>query len=478
MKLSEYAALDAIGMMELVARGETSPAELQECAMQAIAQMNPLLNFMSGPASVGAHSSGALPFAGLPFLFKESHGCAGQPMMQGSRLTAGLKAPADSEFVHRLKRAGVAPLGATAAPEFGLYCTTESSLHGATRNPWNPDHSAGGSSGGSSVAVAAGVVPAASSSDSGGSIRGPAHCTGTFGLKPTRARTPIDGRTDGGLFPFMQYHVTTRSVRDSAAFLDVLEGPTLGSRYSVARPARPFIQEVGADPGRLRIGILRSSPLATPLHADCRVAVDVAGKLCTDLGHVVEEASPKLDWTTLMQAFVSALVSVLPHGVAALESATGRKAGVDTLEPMTLRALDYARTVTVADLYRADAAFQIARQAVERFFQDFDAWITPAGVSPAPRIGEFDPAASNESFIEYGDRTLADYAAFTPLLNITGHPAASVPLHHGTTSGLPVGVQIVTRYGDEATLLRLASQWESAMPWSGRHPSHSIFDRT
>jgi amidase len=474
LKLSEYAAHDAIGLMELVRRGETSSAELQRCALQAIAQMNPALNFMSGPASVGAHGSG--PFAGLPFLFKESHGCAGQPMMQGSRLTAGFSAPADSEFVTRLKRAGVAPLGATTAPEFGLYCTTESSLHGATRNPWNLNHSPGGSSGGSAAAVAAGVVPVASSSDSGGSIRGPAHCTGTFGLKPSRARTPFDGKSDGGLFPFTQYHVITRSVRDSAALLDVLEGPTLGSRYSVTRPTRPFIQEVGADPGKLRIGILRSSPLLTPLHADCRTAVEVAGKLCMDLGHTVEEASPKLDWKTLMDAFLPALMAVVLRGIAALESVTGRKAGSDTLEPMTLRILDYAKVLTSADLFEADAVFQVARQAVERFFQDFDAWITPAGVSPAPRIGEFDPAASHEGFVQYANRTLADYAAFTPLLNITGHPAASVPLHHGSISGLPVGVQIVTRNADEATLLRLASQWEAAMPWCNRHPAHSIFE--
>lgn len=473
MKLSEYAAYDATGLMELVRRGEVPSTELQQCAMQAIARLNPALNFMSGPASVGAHGDG--PFAGLPFLFKESHGCAGQPMMQGSRLTAGLTATADSEFVARLKRAGVAPLGATTAPEFGLYCTTESTLHGATRNPWNADHSAGGSSGGSSAAVAAGVVPVASSSDSGGSIRGPAHCTGTFGLKPSRGRVPIDGKSDGGLFPFIHYHVTTRSVRDSAAFLDVLEGPTPGSRYPRARPARPFIQEVGADPGKLRIAILRSSPLLTPLHADCRAAVDAAGKLCIDLGHTVEEASPELDWKTLMEAFLPAMMAVLPHSIAALESVAGRKAASDTLEPMTLRALDYSRALTVPDLFKADADFQVARRAVDGFFQDFDAWITPSGVSPAPRIGAFDPAASPEGIIEYASRTFADYAVFTPLLNVTGHPAASVPLHHGAASGLPVGVQIVTRHGDEATLLRLASQWEAAMPWCTRHPPHSIF---
>lgn len=474
MKLSEYAAHDATGLMELVRRGETSPVELQQCAMQAIAQLNPSLNFMSGPAAVGEYGSG--PFAGLPFLFKESHGCVGQPVMQGSRLTAGLNASADSEFVARLKRAGVAPLGATTAPEFGLYCTTESTLHGATRNPWNPDHSAGGSSGGSSAAVAAGVLPVASSSDSGGSIRGPAHCTGTFGLKPSRARNPLDGKTDGGLFPFTCYHVTTRSVRDSAAFLDVLQGASPGSRYSVARPDRPFALEAGADPGKLRIGILRASPLHTSLHPDCQTAIDVAGKLCVDLGHSVEEVSPDLDWKALMQAFLPAMMSVLPHSIAVLESLTGRSAGVDTLEPMTLRALDYARTLTIPDLFKADAVFQLARQAVDRFFLDFDAWITPAGVSPAPRIGEFDPAVSEEGVIDYARRTFADYAAFTPLLNVTGHPAASVPLYHGAVSDLPVGVQIVTRLGDEATLLRLASQWEAAMPWCNRRPRHFVRD--
>ncbi len=473
MKLDEYAAQDAIGLMDLVRRGEVSSAELQQCAMQAIERMNPVLNFMSGPSAVGGHGGG--PFAGLPMLFKESHGSIGQPIMQGLRLTAGLNASADSEFVRRLKRAGVAPLGATTAPELGLYCTTESTLHGATRNPWNLDHSVGGSSGGSSAAVAAGVVPVASSSDGGGSIRGPAHCTGTFGLKPSRARTPIDGKTDGGLFPFLSYHVTTRSVRDSAAFLDVLEGPSPGSRYSVARPDRPFLREVGADPGKLRIGMLRSSPLATRLHPDCQTAMEVAGKLCADLGHSVEEASPDLDWDAFMAAFFPAFMSVLPRSIAILESLSGRVAGPDTLEPMTLRALEYAKTLTASDLFEADAVFQVARRAVDLFFQDFDAWITPAGISPAPRIGAFDPAASDEGILEYAQRTMTDYAAFTPLLNVTGHPAASVPLHQGAASGLPVGVQIVTSFGDEATLLRLASQWEAAMPWRDRHPPHAVF---
>ncbi|HEY1075080.1 MAG TPA: amidase family protein [Fontimonas sp.] len=475
MKLSEYAAYDAVGLMELVRRGEIAAGEPAQCAMRAIESMNPTLNFMSGAAQAVAHGDG--PFAGLPMLFKESHGCVGQPAMQGSRLTAGLLATADTAFVARLKQAGIVALGATTAPEFGLFCTTESSLHGATRNPWHLEHSAGGSSGGSSAAVAAGVVPVASASDSGGSIRGPAHCTGTFGLKPSRARTPSDGRSDGGLFPFTQFHVTTRSVRDSAAFLDLLEAPTPASRYCVARPVRPYLQEVGADPGRLRIGILRESPLQTTLHDDCRTAVDVTAALCAALGHDVEEAAPAVDWTAMTQAFLAALLSMLPHAVEALETLTGRRSGVDTLEPMTLRALEFARSLRASDLHRADAVFQSARQAVGQYFQSYDVWITPSGVSPAPRLGQFDPAASNEDIGAYGLRTFADYAAFTPLLNVSGNPAASVPLHQGLDSGLPVGVQIVTRYGDEAMLLRLASQLEAARPWRHRHPPHSVFAR-
>jgi amidase len=473
MKLDEYAAHDAVGLMALVQRGEVAANELQDCALRAIEALNPTLNFMSGPAQASAFGNG--PFSGLPILLKESHGCAGQPAMQGSRLTADLRVQTDTEFVARLKRAGVAALGATTAPEFGLYCTTESSLHGATRNPWNLDHSVGGSSGGSSAAVAAGVVAVATSSDSGGSIRGPAHCTGTFGLKPSRARTPSDGRSDGGLFPFTQFHVTTRSVRDSAAFLDVLQAPTPASRYCVPRPARPYAQEIGADPGRLRIGVLRQSPLHTPLHADCLDAVDAAAKLCADLGHHVDEATPQIDWDTLVQAFLPALLSMLPHALEALEAQTGRRSSAETLERMTLNALEFARSLRIADLYRADAVFQSARQAVDRYFQDFDVWLTPSGVSPAPRIGQFDPAAGNEGIVDYGLRTFADYAAFTPLLNVTGNPAASIPLHHGTRSQLPVGVQIVTRLGDEASLLRLASQCEAARPWRQRRPVHAVF---
>lgn len=472
MKLSEYASYDAMGLMQLVSRGEITIHEITRCALAGIAKLNPVLNFMSGPAAPAAFIPGQ-PFSGLPLLVKEGCGCAGQPTVLGSRLGAGLVAAQDSEYMRRLKAVGVAPIGATTAPEFGAYCVTESALHGVTRNPWNLDHSPGGSSGGSSAAVSASVVPVATSSDGGGSIRGPAHCTGTFGLKPSRSRTPNGMPTDGGPFGLAHFHVTTRSVRDSAAFLDALQGPVMGSRYAVLPPRRAFLDEVGAPPGKLRIALTRSTSMSTPLHPDCLDAIDAAARLCEDLGHVVEEVSPMLDWRAFTDAMIMAWPMPVPRLISLMERATGRVAGPETLEPMTLRMRDYALGLSASDVFQADTVFQSARYAVDEFFTRFDAWIMPTGVSPAPRIGQFDPSQSDEGVSDYFRRALADYAYFTPLLNVTGHPAASVPLHHGV-SGLPVGVQVVTAMGDEATLLRLASQWEIARPWSGRRPAHSL----
>jgi amidase len=457
-----------MGLMDLLRRKEVSAADLRDCAVRAIEKLNPRLNFMVEPVKPVPVAATAGAFQDLPFLLKDCQGCSGQSLAQGSRLLNGLKAPSDSEYVRRLKAAGVAILGATTMPEFGIYPVTESLLHGATRNPWNLDHSPGGSSGGSSAAVAAGVVPVAGSSDGGGSIRGPAHCCGVFGLKPSRGRTASGLRGDAGLFPFAQFHVTSRSVRDSAAFLDVLQGHEAGSRYFVTPPARPFLAEIGENPGRLRIAFTRVSPSPTPLHPDCRDAVDRAARLCESLGHQVEEASPAVDWMTLMEAFTPTWIAILPFALDLFEKMGGRKAGPDTLEPMTLKLHERAKALTIADLLRADAGFQAARRTVDLFFRQYDAWITPGGVTPAPRIGELGPsAASGESVEEYGLRALGGYAAFTPLLNITGHPAASVPLHQAA-NGLPAGVQIVTALGDEATLLRLAAQWEAADPWRGR----------
>lgn len=471
MKLSEYARHDAVGLMSLLQRREVSAQELQRCALEAAEQLNPKLNFLVGALDETPTWQEGASFSGLPFLVKEGSECKGYPAVMGSRLGAGLKAQQDSEIVARLRRAGVAVMGATTAPEFGLYPITESALHGATRNPWNLDHSPGGSSGGASAAVAAGVVPVAQSSDGGGSIRGPAHCTGLFGLKPTRGRTPM---SNPGLFGFSHTHVSTRTVRDSAAFLDLLQGPHPGARFWVPRQERSFLAEAGREPGRLRIGLCRSSPLATPLAPECASAMDQTARLLESQGHHVEEASPQIDWHSLFDNFLTAWTHALPQVVATISAMAGREPGPGALDAMTLKFIERARTLTIDDLLRAEAAFQRTRLAVDRFFETYDLWITPAGVQQAPAIGEFDPSRGDEDLQTYADRVLSDYAAFTPLLNITGHPAASVPVLHGR-NGLPVGTQIVARMGDEATIFRVSAQLEAVSRWSQRHPPHSVF---
>ncbi|MGH8447527.1 MAG: amidase [Solimonas sp.] len=472
MRVDEYAGHDALGLRELLRRREVSAAELRACALEAIAQTNPQLNFMAGaPFAADAAAPDDAAMAGVPMLLKEGHGAVGGALAMGSRLAAGLKAPADSEFTRRLRAGGLQLLGETTAPEFGIYPVTESGLHGATRNPWNLDHSPGGSSGGASAAVAAGVVPVAQTSDGGGSIRGPAHCTGLFGLKPSVGRTPLLRRA---LFDFVCVHVTSRTVRDSAAFLDLLHGHHAGAASVLQAPERPYLEEVGRAPGRLRIGVLRRSPGHTKLDAECALAVERAALLAESLGHHVEDAQPAIGWDELIARFLSAWTHALPTGVRKLAALSGRVPGPDTLDAVTWKFHEQAQHVSVDELLAADACFQAARIAVDDYFTRYDLWLTPAGVSQAPAIGRFDPRRGDESADAYAQRALHDYAILTPLLNITGHPAASLPLHHGA-NGLPAGVQVVGPMGGEASILRIAAQFEAQVPWIARRPPHSVF---
>jgi amidase len=471
VKLSEYARLDAIGLMDLIQRGEISAREAQACAYKAVELLNPQLNFIAGKLHAQPEWIEGRAFSGLPFLVKDGSGVAGFPQVRGSRLGARLIAVQDSAAVARQRNTGVAILGATTSPEFGIYPVTESSMHGITRNPWHMDHSPGGSSGGASAAVAAGVVPVAETGDGGGSIRGPAHCTGLFGLKPSRGRLP----DIGGLFGLNHTHVSTRTVRDSAAFLDLTHGPAPGVRYHIAPPERSYKEEAQRDPGRLRIGFRRTSVGKLPLQAECQRAVDVTAALLSKQGHDVEEASPAVSWEALHRAFMNVWVHPLPAGVANLAALSGQLPGPDTLELSTLKFLDFARGITVADLVAAEAIFQAARFAVDQFFEQYDVWLSPACVSQAPRIGDFDPALDHGTVEEFSWRMIDSYAAFTPVFNVTGNPAASVPVIHGSNR-LPVGVQLSAAVGNEAVLFRVSTQLEQLTRWHERRPPHSIFD--
>ena len=474
MKPDEYAAYDALGLKALLDKGEVSARELHDIAINAIDSLNPKLNFLIASSPDEAQRALAemdltQAFAGIPFLMKEGVGMAGQPAVMGARMGKDYLCQQDSELVRRLKRTGIVTLGSTNTPEFGSSPTTESVFHGPARNPWHLDHSTGGSSGGASAAVAAGIVPMAQSSDGGGSIRTPAHCCGVFGLLPTRGRTPNGPNSYGASFGIARSHVTTRSVRDSAAMLDQLQGSEPGALFRVAPPQRLFFDEVGMDPGRLRVAFSTINPSGEAVHPDCIAAVEKAVKLCEDLGHDVAEAAPAYGWDKFSKAFSDNWNFILVNSVEKLEQATGRQAGPDTLEKSTLIGLALGQLLTPQQIHGLLMDLYYISRDTERFFEDRDILITPTCATPAPLLGEIDSNAEGLTGEDFYHRAVAQFAPFTAIFNASGQPAMSVPLHQ-STEGLPVGIQCAARFGDEATLIRLAAQFEQACPWVNRRP--------
>ena len=469
---SDLAFLDATAQAELVRRKQVRSIELVEAAIERIERLNPTLNAVVTPMYdyARAAASGELPdgpFAGVPFLLKDALAyCSGVRSTSGSALLRHFVPDHDSEMVVRLKRAGLIILGRTNLSEFGLLPTTEPRLFGATRNPWNTERTPGGSSGGSAAAVASGMVPMAHGADGGGSIRLPASCCGLFGLKPTRARNPLGpdrGDIWGGL---VVEHAITRSVRDSAALLDATSGPDVGDPYWAPPPARPFLHEVGADPGRLRIAFTTEAVSGVPIHPDCVRAVNDAAELCADLGHEVLEAAPALDGEMVNQWFTtlwSAGCASILEGVA---RSTGQAPKPDWVEPLTWGLYEMGQQLTAVDYLLAVGALQRIARLVARFFADYDVWLTPTLAEPPVPLGTFDSTPENP--LQGFSRAL-EFVPFTPICNATGQPAMSVPLFWNADD-LPVGVHFVGRFGDEATLFRLAAQLEAARPWADRRP--------
>lgn len=465
-ELKELAFLDALSQAELVRRKEVQPIELVEAAIERIERVNPTLNAVittmydqAREAAKGDLPDG--PFAGVPFLLKDMlAACKGLRMTLGSNLLRDYVPNYDSEIVRRLKRSGLIILGRTSAPEFGLLPTTEPELFGPCRNPWNTEKTPGGSSGGSASAVAAGLVPMAHGSDGGGSIRIPASCCGLFGLKPTRARNPLGpdfGEIWGGL---VAEHALTRTVRDSAALLDATAGPDVGDPYWAPPPKRAFLGEVSAGPGKLRIAFTTEADVQ--IHEDCVKAVHEAAALCSSLGHEVKEAAPRLDIDTIQikQAF-TVIVAAGTAAILKILSATKDQVG-----PLGWALYEMANKIDAADYILAIQTFQRVARSIARSFLDFDVYLTPVLAEPPVPIGTFDSPPDNplDGFIR-----AAEFIPFTPFCNFTGQPAMSVPLFWNDDN-LPIGTQFVGRFGDEATLFRLASQLEAAQPWAHRHP--------
>ncbi len=492
MRFPEYDHQDAIGLAHLVARREVSALEVLEAALERADARNPRLNAVVAryDDEARAHARGPLPpgpLSGVPFLLKDLlTAWAGHPLTDGCRFFgSGLVPPDDSGVVQRLKAAGLVLFGQTNAPEFGIKPVTEPETHGPCRNPWSFDHTPGGSSGGSAAAVAARIVPAAHGNDGGGSLRIPASCCGAFALKASRGRVSFGPEHGAILSGLAVEGVITRSVRDSAALLDVLSGPCLGDPCATPAPARPFLAEVGTPPGRLRVAVTRRSLFARTTHPECAAAVEHAARLLTDLGHDVEEAHPDIARDPLIHAYLVAFSAQVAADLSRAVATLGRRPRLGELEPETMLMAAAGRRLSAADLVRAEAEMHRAARALAAFHATHDVLVMPTMAQPPARIGalrlvpieRFALRAiatlkarflMEKVFESIGVRAF-DATGNTMLFNQTGQPAMSVPLHT-SARGLPIGVQIAGRFGEEATLFRLAAQLEAAQPWADRVP--------
>jgi amidase len=471
-RFPEYERHDAVGLADLVRRGEVSPDELLEAAIERVEQRNPAVNAVTMPLhdhareAIGAGLPDG-PFRGVPFLMKDlTASIAGVPMTRGSRFFADAPPPpADSEHVARLRRAGLVIFGRTNTCELGLSLTCEPRLHGPTRSPWDLTRISGGSSGGAAAAVGARIVPMAHATDGFGSIRVPAACCGLVGLKPTRGRNTMAPYLGEGLGGLAVEHAVTRSVRDCAALLDATAGPGPGDPYVAPAPARRFLQEVGADPGRLRIAVTSRAPNGAAVDAEPLRVLSETARLCAGLGHQVEEADPQIDGPAVLPTFLTLAAANTVVNLASHPSA-GRPPRPDEVERVTWGTARMGERVTGADYVRAtQAAHRLGRQ-MAAFHARHNVLLTPGLATLPVKLGWLDMMMDDVD--EYWRRVFA-FSPFTVWFNLTGQPAMMLPLGW-TDDNLPVAVQLVAPYGDEATLFRLAAQLEQASSWLARTP--------
>jgi amidase len=471
----DLARMDATDQAELVRSGEASPTELVDAAIARIEELNPEINAVIHPlfdegreAAAGDLPDG--PFRGVPFLLKDLGAAfAGHPLHMGLGVLkdADFRAPVDTYLAERFRAAGLVTIGKTNTPEMGILPTTEPDAYGPSRNPWNTDHSTGGSSGGSAAAVASGMVPMAHANDGGGSIRIPASECGLVGLKPTRQRIsegPIIGDNMSGLTVEL---VVSKSVRDTAAILDAVHGPAPGDPYVAPPPDRPYVDELRADPGKLRIGLI-TDPVASeePQQQVIDAALDAA-ELLESLGHGVSEvdlsAFGKMD---IVPTFMVRWAAGQAAAVAQLGALAGREIGPDDVEPLTWALAEMGRNVSGADYLAAVAQHQILSRMVAGLHDSYDLLLSPTLGEVPPPLGSFDDSGDQPlDAIRRAGLT----AAFTAIYNVTGQPAISLPLHW-SEEGLPMGTQLAAPFGDEATLISVAAQLEQARPWADRVP--------
>jgi amidase len=474
MNLAEYSKYDGIALANLVRRGETSPKELVELFVEAVEKVNPQINAIievfSDRVKEGGDQVFSGPYAGVPFLMKDvGAGEAGRLQESGSRLMKGHVVDKDSFLTERFKKVGLTLLGRTTSPEFAMGISTESVLNGATLNPWNLGKMVGGSSGGSAASVAAGIVPAAHASDNGGSIRIPASACGLIGLKPSRGR--VTGGPDfGEIFAgTLQEFVVSRTVRDTAVMLDAVSAPAPGDPFIITQPSRSYRAELGAPVGKLRLA-WTTKPWLPEASADPEV-VRCVEQVVSELGatgHELVEASPVFDYEEFLRATCDAWAFGMYAGMDMFAAMTGRQISTETVEPVILSYYNYSKNLPPSNTFMTEMVLNKFRRTFGRFFETYDLLITPTLTKLPEPIGSYSKMRTDIDYVGFM-RLCDETKGFCTAANVTGQPAISLPLGQ-SKSGLPIGVQLMARFGDESGLIRLASSLEQKMPWCDRIP--------
>jgi amidase len=494
MDFADYLACDATALAQHVARGEVRPGELLDLALaqhsRVHGSVNAVVRLMEPEARAQASSPLTGPFAGVPFLIKDGvQDYAGVPTSYGSRSMAGVVPSRHAHVVDRYLKAGLVIFGKTNLPEFAIRAVTDPELFGRTNNPWDVTRTPGGSSGGAAAAVASGIVPMAAGNDGGGSLRIPAACCGLFSLRPSRGRVSSGPGIGEVWFGASSEGVISRSVRDSALALDLLQGAEPGDPFVIEPPAEPYAQAMLREPGRLRIGFTTVSPIGTEVHPEAVHAVRQAAKLLESLGHQVEEAAPQIDGAALAQSYLHVYFGQIPAAVARAKALGAREGD---LELMNRILVTLGRSVSAVDLTTQLNRWNEFSRSLAGFHLKYDLLLTPTLAAPPVTHGTGDPSNGEKKLLGFLHGTgvlgvlarlgLLDatvqkiatdnlrYVPFTQLSNLTGTPSMSVPLYW-TPDGLPLGVQFVGPFGSEDRLLQLAHQLEEAQPWFDRLPA-------
>ncbi|MDC3019064.1 amidase [Gammaproteobacteria bacterium] len=465
MNNSEYFSYDALGLAELVRTKQISSIELLEVAVALTEKLDPKLNavpikhFELARENLKNNTDSGI-FNGVPFLLKDLNNyLKGTVTSGGSRVLENITADHTSELVKRTLDSGLNIFGKTNSPELGLTVTTEPVLYGPTRNPWDLDRSSGGSSGGASSAVAAGIIPMAQASDGGGSIRIPASCCGLFGLKPTRARTPLGPASLEGWGGQSIFHCVSVSVRDSAALLDVTSGPEKGAPYRSAYQEKSFLEQINIEPGNLKIGYLEDSSIS--VDDDVKEVMNSTIDLCQKLGHSVENTKINFSSEEISLAIITIISSNVSYAVKSQSDQTGREVSNEYFENVTLQMAENGTNFSASDYVNAIKINHRLGQELEKMFDHYDVLLSPVLASPPVKIGTIDMNTNDmKTYVE----RLTKYSPFTGIFNQSGQPSMSVPLFR-TKDNLPVGSMFSAAFGNENLLFSLAGQLEQAQPW-------------